>query len=75
MRRMVTRKVIIRKLDSLESLGGVTDICSDKTGTLTQGKMITRKVWIPNVGIYTVNNPASANDPTYGTITRSSEHA
>lgn len=34
---MVTRHVIVRKLDSLEALGGMTDICSDKTGTLTQG--------------------------------------
>ncbi len=36
-KRMVERNVIVRKLDSLEALGGVTDICSDKTGTLTQG--------------------------------------
>lgn len=37
-KRMVERNVIVRKLDSLEALGGVTDICSDKTGTLTQGE-------------------------------------
>ena len=34
-KRMVERNVIVRKLDSLEALGAVTDICSDKTGTLT----------------------------------------
>ncbi|EEB91433.1 hypothetical protein MPER_10204 [Moniliophthora perniciosa FA553] len=45
--RMAKQHVIVRKLNALEALGGVTDICSDKTGTLTQGKMIVRKVWIP----------------------------
>ena len=38
-KRMVERNVIVRNLKSLEALGGVTDICSDKTGTLTQGKI------------------------------------
>ncbi|KAK7443243.1 hypothetical protein VKT23_015840 [Stygiomarasmius scandens] len=45
--RMVKQSVIVRKLNALEALGGVTDICSDKTGTLTQGKMTVRKVWLP----------------------------
>jgi Na+-exporting ATPase len=36
-KQMVQRNVIVRKLDSLEALGAITDICSDKTGTLTQG--------------------------------------
>lgn len=29
---MVARHVIVRKLDSIEALGAVTDVCSDKTG-------------------------------------------
>ena len=67
-KRMVERNVIVRNLKSLEALGAVTDICSDKTGTLTQGKMVARGAWIPGKGTYTVENSASPFDPTQGDI-------
>lgn len=63
---MVTKHVIVRKLDSLEALGGINDICSDKTGTLTLGKMIARKVWIPTVGTYLVQNSNDVFNPSDG---------
>lgn len=62
--------VVVRDLSALEALGGITNICSDKTGTLTQGAMIVKKVWLPKIGIYTVNNSMDPNNPTQGDVTR-----
>nr|CBL43003.1 Na+/K+ P-type ATPase [Riccia fluitans] len=45
-RRMATQRALVRKLVALESLQAVTNICSDKTGTLTQGKMTVTSIWL-----------------------------
>ena len=39
MQKILRRRGLVRELSSAETLGGVTTICVDKTGTLTQGKM------------------------------------
>ena len=65
--------VVIRDLSALEALGGITNICSDKTGTLTQGAMIVKKVWLPKIGVYTVNNSMDPNDPTQGEVVLGTE--
>jgi len=65
---MARGNVIVRKLQCLEAVGGVTNICSDKTGTLTQGKMVARSAWIPGAGTLTVSQTTDPFDPTSGLV-------
>ncbi|KAJ9125453.1 hypothetical protein QFC22_000414 [Naganishia vaughanmartiniae] len=46
-RELAKRNALVRRMDAIEGLSIVTDICSDKTGTLTVGKMVMKKAWVP----------------------------
>lgn len=65
---MAKGNVIVRKLSVLEAVGGVTNICSDKTGTLTQGKMITRKIWLRDGSVALVEACTHPFDPASGNV-------
>src|SRR4030065_1841879 len=43
--KMVKENVLVKRLSAVQTLGSVTVICTDKTGTITKGEMTVNKLW------------------------------
>jgi potassium/sodium efflux P-type ATPase len=70
--------VLVRRMDAIEALAGIDNVCSDKTGTLTVGRMVVRKMWVPSDekhgATYTFKSGSDPFKPE-GDITREGENA
>ena len=65
--RMARKKALIKTLPSVEALGSVTVICTDKTGTLTQNRMEVKMVWADGK-LQTFQNARGESAPMMWTI-------
>ncbi|MEO3811607.1 cation-translocating P-type ATPase [Sphaerisporangium sp. B11E5] len=59
-RRMAQRSAVVRNLPAVETLGTVSVLAVDKTGTLTEGRMVATRVWTPDGTEYEVTGDGYA---------------
>ena len=62
--RMAARRTLVRHLPAVEALGSATVICTDKTGTLTEGRMQARRLVVAGES---VDANAAVSEPTFVT--------
>ncbi|BEI94986.1 uncharacterized protein CcaverHIS019_0705670 [Cutaneotrichosporon cavernicola] len=76
--QLAKEHVLVRRMDAIEALAGIDNVCSDKTGTLTVGRMVVRKMWVPSGHKHgSTYSFKSSSDPfnPQGNVTRDGDDA
>lgn len=68
MRRMAAKKALVRSMKAIETIGVITTIATDKTGTLTENKLSVQETWQPD------KNPHHLPTIAHRTINHHGEH-